>query len=69
MTVADSNSNLAFSDVDPYPRSIVTRIYSWNWDNNLPATNAPTFVSNKYFAQQMDPSLDVRANYNSGCVP
>lgn len=48
-------------DVDPYPRAIVSKIYTYNFECNLPPSNAIKNPQNAYFCGRLDSSLDAAA--------
>lgn len=75
----DTNSTLAAKlDVDPYPRAIMSKVWSYNMEHNLPP-NATGTAGEKaaallragcgYFAGTLDPLGGPGIPYNFGGVP
>ena len=56
-------------DVDPYPRAIVSKVWTYNFENNAKVSGAITFPTNAYFVGKLDSSLDAGANSDFGGVP
>lgn len=57
-------------DVDPYPRAIISKVWTYNFENNRTTSDAlpNKFPTNAYFVSRLDSSLDAAANTNFGGV-
>ena len=59
----------ADTDVDPYPRAIISKVWTYNFENNKATSDVAIKPTNAYFCSRLDASLDAGANIDFGGVP
>lgn len=62
-------NGFADTDVDPYPRAIISKVWTYNFENNKATFDVATKPTNAYFCSRLDSSLDAGANIDFGGVP
>lgn len=58
-------------DIDPYPRAIISKVWTYNFENNRPTKQvdlSTKFPTNAYFVGKLDSSLDAGANSDFGGI-
>jgi len=61
-------NGFADTDVDPYPRAIISKVWTYNFENNKATSDVAIKPTNAYFCSRLDASLDAGANLNFGGV-
>ena len=68
-SVANAFTNgYADTDVDPYPRAIISKVWTYNFENNKATSDDVQKPTNAYYCSRLDGALDAGANLAFGGV-
>ena len=56
-------------DIDPYPRAIISKCWTYNHEHNLAPYDNLVGASNVYYAGYYSVGMEVSAQAESGCKP
>ena len=69
VTAGDFEKGYADTDVDPYPRAIISKVWTYNFENNKATSDDVKKPTNAYYCSRLDGALDAGANIDFGGVP